>query len=470
MKKIFPAIIFLSLIICGLLVTSSILAQEKPEQYIITFTSLTSRTGKQQLIGQYRGIWKKELPFINGAVVKLNPSMVKLLQKNFFIKSVEPDVKAYILENTLPVQTSASAICNWWPSFPGCNPSPTPTPRPSPIPTSSPTPSPTPTPSPLSSPSPINSPTPTPSSSVLPTNSPVTSPSISPSPAVSPIASASPASDQAVPWGITKISASSAWSFSRGENIKVAVVDTGIDTNHPDLINNIAGCVNLISTNLTCEDDNGHGTHVSGTIAAEDNNLGVVGVAPSSKIYAVKVLDSDGGGYISDIIEGIQWAVDNQMQIINLSLGTSSDITAFHNAVINAKNAGVLVVAAAGNSGSRNNTVKYPAKYAEVIAVAAIDKNDSVPYWSSRGIEVDIAAPGKDVYSTDYEDGYYTMSGTSMAVPHVVGVAALRLNLHIDENVDTLINILKTQTDALPYSTNLVGAGRINAYKAVTAP
>jgi subtilisin family serine protease len=135
-------------------------------------------------------------------------------------------------------------------------------------------------------------------------------------------------------------------------------------------------------------------------------------------LYAVKVLNDAGWGYMSDIIEGIMWAATNNMNVINLSLGASTGSQSMHDAVVAAKNAGVVVIAAAGNNGG---AVGYPAAYPEVIAVSAIDQNKSIASFSNRGPEIDLAAPGVNIYSTYKGTGFATLSGTSMATPHVVG-------------------------------------------------
>lgn len=278
------------------------------------------------------------------------------------------------------------------------------------------------------------------------------------------------AASQTIPWGILKINADDAWNISSGSGVKVAVIDTGVDRDHPDLDANLAGCLNFIQSWKTCEDDNGHGTHVSGIIAAENNNFGVVGVAPNARLYALKVLNSQGSGYLSDIIEALDWAIANKMQVVNMSLGTSSNVLSFQEAVQRASAAGIIQVAAAGNSGSADNTVIYPAKYSEVIAASAIDGTDNVPYWSSRGPEVDLAAPGVNIYSTYLKGKYQTLSGTSMAAPHVAGVVALRLEDHPGDNPSIMELILEANTDSLPFDPTMVGAGLVNAYKVVTAP
>ena len=249
-----------------------------------------------------------------------------------------------------------------------------------------------------------------------------------PKPTPSPIPSPTPVvSSQIVDWGIIKIDADQAWVKSRGENVRVGVLDTGIDRDHPDLDDNLAGCVSFVRGATTCEDDNGHGTHVTGIIAAEDNSFGVVGVAPKARIYAIKVLDRKGSGYLSDIISGLDYVVNNGMQVVNLSLGTPSDVESFQEAIRQTVAAGVTVVVAAGNSGPGEETVLYPAKYSEVVAVAAVDVNNQLTSWSSRGEAVDILAPGENILSTYKGKNYATFSGTSMATPFVAGTVAMYL-------------------------------------------
>jgi subtilisin len=241
---------------------------------------------------------------------------------------------------------------------------------------------------------------------------------------------------QSIPWGISAIGAIQAHLFTRGLGVTVCVVDTGVDKTHPDLAANIVGGRNFVvmkgyldSSKYT--DDNGHGTHVAGTIAALDNNIGVVGVAPLAKIYAVKVLNSRGSGNLSDVADGVKACVTAGAQVINMSLGANSDPTLnspFKTAVNNAIAAGVSVVVAAGNEGQDiGNTI--PAGYPATIAVAAVDSNMNYPYWSNFGLDYDdFTAPGVSIYSTWKDGGYNTISGTSMASPHVAGVVALKLS------------------------------------------
>jgi minor extracellular protease Epr len=231
---------------------------------------------------------------------------------------------------------------------------------------------------------------------------------------------------QTADWGIATTKAPQAWSSSyTGKGVKIAVVDTGI-ASHEDLI--IAGGASFVAYTSSYADDNGHGTHVAGIIGARNNTVGVVGIAPDSTIYAVKALDSNGSGYLSDIIAGIDWSITNRMDLVNLSLGSPQDSLTLHQVVDKAYNNGILVVAAAGNNGTADgsgDTMEYPARYDSAIAVAAIDSNNQRGYFSATGSKLEVAAPGVNVRSTYLNGGYATMSGTSMATPYVTGNLAL---------------------------------------------
>src|SRR3989344_2292455 len=239
---------------------------------------------------------------------------------------------------------------------------------------------------------------------------------------------------EVLPWGINKIDAEQVWLLGGvGAGVNVGVIDTGISSVHPDLIANIKGGLSEVGYASSWNDDNGHGSHVAGIIGAVDNSIGVIGASYSANLYAIKVLDRRGSGYLSDVIDGVDWAIGSGMNVINLSLGCDCDSLSLHDAVARARDAGIVVVAAAGNSGG---SVLYPAAYPEAIAVAAVDSSGVAPYWSSRGPEVDLAAPGKSIYSTYKGTGYATLSGTSMAAPHVAGTVALMLGVPVDPAYD----------------------------------
>ncbi|WP_375471786.1 S8 family peptidase [uncultured Nostoc sp.] len=255
-------------------------------------------------------------------------------------------------------------------------------------------------------------------------------------------------------WGADLVKAPEVWAHGyTGKGVVVAVVDTGVDYNHEDLKNNIwtnskeiagngidddgNGYVddtygwNFADQNNNTLDDNGHGTHVSGTIAGENNNYGVTGIAYDAKIMPVKALDSSGSGSYSSISKGIRYAVDNGANVINLSLGGSSSNRTLESAIDYASSKGVIVVMAAGNDGG--SSPEYPARYASKsgIAVGAVDKNNNLADFSNRSGTNPIAyvtAPGVKIYSSVPNNQYATYSGTSMAAPHVAGIVALMLS------------------------------------------
>ncbi|MEA3324981.1 MAG: S8 family peptidase, partial [Euryarchaeota archaeon] len=226
-----------------------------------------------------------------------------------------------------------------------------------------------------------------------------------------------------------------------GTGVKVAVIDTGMDYTHEDMDANYKGGYDFVSDDPDpFEDYNSHGTHVAGIIAAERNGVGVVGVAPNVSLYAVRVLDSAGFGTASWVIAGIEWAVDNDMDVVVMSLGTSKDSQSLRDACCNASGAGVLLVAAAGNT--HGGDVTYPARYDSVIAVTATDPDDDRASLSPIGQEIELAAPGVDIRSTVVGGSSYgNLSGTSQAAPHVAGTAALIISSNLsDVNDDGVVN------------------------------
>jgi subtilisin len=230
-----------------------------------------------------------------------------------------------------------------------------------------------------------------------------------------------------IPWGIQRIYADLVWEDTKGSMVKVAILDTGIDLDHPDLWRNIKGGINTVKPHKSADDDNGHGTHLAGTVAAVDNDFGVIGVGPEISLYAVKVLNKKGKGWLSDLIDALDWCVDNKIQVVNMSFGSLEDNQSFRDAIIKVHQAGITLVASAGNNGEDSGLIEYPAMYPETIAVSAIDQNDLFASFSSFGPQIDLTAPGVDIYSTYNNDFYEKMYGTSMAAAHVTGTAALLL-------------------------------------------
>jgi subtilisin family serine protease len=284
-------------------------------------------------------------------------------------------------------------------------------------------------------------------------------------------------------YGVNKINAEVVWGGAEGATAvipgqggagaRVAVLDTGVDCGHEDLA---GGCVYGPNFSGAAQsfDDHGHGTHVAGIIGARANNVGTIGVAPESTIYAVKVLAANGSGSLSWVAAGIDWAVTNHIQVINMSLSASVTSVALSEAVAAAHAAGVIVVSAAGNSGCCN-TVGYPAKLPGSLAVAAVDAADAIASFSSTGPEVDVAAPGVAVRAPVptgtcalcHPSGYQVLNGTSMAAPHVAGVAALLVSRgRVAWEVRNLIT--GTAVDlGTPGFDNSYGHGRVDAFEAV---
>ncbi len=250
-----------------------------------------------------------------------------------------------------------------------------------------------------------------------------------------------------IPWGIDKIYRDAVPQVipSGGNNIKVAVLDTGVNKNHLDLKNNIIDCKDFTKgprVKNTCTDDNGHGTHVAGTILADGgtDRMGIYGVAPGASLMAYKVCAST--CWTDDIAAAIDYAGSHEANIISMSLGGDSKSSLISAAID--RNSHVLIIAAAGNDGDDNRdglsdgpgTIDYPAANKKVVAVGAIDINSMVPVWSSLGLtivssnspvqerQVELAAPGVSVYSAWNDGSYNTISGTSMSTPHVSGLAA----------------------------------------------
>lgn len=282
---------------------------------------------------------------------------------------------------------------------------------------------------------------------------------------------------QITPWGINRVGSRLVNAAGNtGQGVKVAILDTGIDMEHEDLSKNVKGGYNLVDNNDDASDLNGHGSHVAGIIAALDNDIGVVGVAPDAHIYSVKVLDYAATGSASDMVAGIQWAVENKMQIINMSLGSDNDSISFRRSVEKAYNSGILVVSAAGNSGNimgTGNSMDYPAKYPETVSVGATDINDKRARFSSTGPSLELSAPGVDIPSTLPGNKYGTLSGTSMASPYVAGVAALIMKANPGmSNTEVRIRLqITAQTiskNGFVAKKDLYGYGLVDAIKAVS--
>jgi len=296
-------------------------------------------------------------------------------------------------------------------------------------------------------------------------------------------------------WNFTALDMPEAWGISFGDargNVVVAIVDSGASPNLPDYDASLfVPGWDFVNNDDDPADDNGHGTHVSGTIAEKtDNAIGVSGMAYGVKVMPVKVLDRDGAGKVSDVAEGIKWAVDNGACIINISLGAPSDDSILQSACEYATSRDVLIIAAAGNDGGR---VSYPAAYSSVIAVGALTRDGSLAYYSNRGPELDLLAPGGVVYDsdgrlvengaagifqqtirgyneitgmTDYSPIICAYAGTSMAAPHVTALAALLKSQVPGRNAVLIRELMITSGQAVEAQ---VGPG-LSSYIAIDPP
>lgn len=276
-------------------------------------------------------------------------------------------------------------------------------------------------------------------------------------------ACASVQTNEIIPWGVGKVKANKVWQQTEGNQIRVAVLDTGI-AQHPDLQTN--GSFNAIEAKAV-DDQNGHGTHVAGTITALRNKFGVVGVAPKVKLYAIKAFDAQGVAYNSDIVEGIDWCMRNKIQIINMSFGSNRYSSSLHDIIRRAYKQGIIMVASCGNSGKKSSQIDYPARFPETISVAATTQSDKITTFSSRGKGINVAAPGQGICSTYLNQTYTRLNGTSMAAPHVTGSAALILSRFPKSTPQSIrLRLQKSANRLHSYTSEEQGAGLINVEKA----
>ena len=283
-----------------------------------------------------------------------------------------------------------------------------------------------------------------------------------------------------------------------GVGVTVAVLDSGIDLDHPDLASNIVGGFNAIAERQSYNDDNGHGTHIAGIIAATVNGHGIIGTAAQAQLMAVKVLDATASGYLSDFINGLQWVRNHGIRVLNMSLSFAQDSVPLQRAIQRLYQAGAIMVASVGNCGQAGggvdedggsdgggtacdpsqpaqNAVLYPAAYPKVMAVAATDVYNHITDYSRYGPEVDMAAPGgaqasARLLSTVPGGGYGLGSGTSQAAAHASGVVALALRCQPSLFFDQVVALLQSTARHLDgYSSNQQGAGLIDAPKLIGA-
>jgi subtilisin family serine protease len=324
-------------------------------------------------------------------------------------------------------------------------------------------------------------------------------------PPITPLPSEDAPPGEIAEWGLERIGAVTAhqelpaWT---GAGVTVAVLDTGVDLDHPDLRENLGPGFNAHPGGGSYTDDNGHGTHLAGIIAAARNGHGVVGVAPQARIAAVKVLDATGRGFLSDLLHGLQWVYIQEFPLVNMSLGFTADSPPLQQAIQRLAARGVLMVAAAGNCAVSSATtgdgggaeegggdegegattceasqpgVRYPARYPEVLAVTATDYTNQVTAYSLTGLEVDVTAPGggqgsERLLSTALGSSYGYGSGTSQAAAHVTGALALMLQQRPLLTFAQVLGLLAQTSGDLGYPETEQGMGLVAVEQMLTAP
>ena len=285
-------------------------------------------------------------------------------------------------------------------------------------------------------------------------------------------------------WGVKKIDADIVWSKTKGNGVRVAVLDTGVDASHQNLKINVKKGVSFVENVTSHHDDNGHGTHCAGIIAANlpsgkrNGNGWIYGVAPEASIVPVKVLNYNGEGFLSAILGGLEWCLHNKIDIVSMSFRIPSDSKshALEQACMTLWERGLLLVAATGNdredkNGTRNKrlTVGYPAKYDSVLGIGATDRLDTIAPFSNTGKGVDLVAPGVGILSTYRGNRYRELSGTSQACPHVAGVAALLKSYRRALSNEEIRKVLLGTADPLGMvePDEVYGRGLLNATGAI---
>lgn len=248
---------------------------------------------------------------------------------------------------------------------------------------------------------------------------------------------------QSMDWSLKYSNIPETWKTTKGEGITIAVIDSGMP-DHPDIGDNAVEGKNFVSDE-DIYDHNGHQTHCVGIISAKDNNQGFVGVAPNSKCICIKVLNKNGAGSLMNIANALNYVIDIKPDIVSMSLGSGTANPVIQEKLKKLYSMNIPVVCAAGNSGKAG--VGYPAAYPETIAVGAFDKNGNIARFSSRGSQVDWAAPGANIVSTYLNKGYASLSGTSMACPFMAGIIALMLAKHKKQEKETGKNDCKTVSE-----------------------
>jgi major intracellular serine protease len=262
-------------------------------------------------------------------------------------------------------------------------------------------------------------------------------------------------SPQQYGWELEKFNIPKVWRQSRGEGVIVAVIDTGCDLMHQDLLPNLLPGKNFVDHKKPPSDNAGHGTHVSSTIAAIDNGFGMVGVAPETKIIPVKALGDDGTGSLKDVADALYWVADDtNADFISMSLGSPTNVKVLEDAIRYAYKKGKIIFCAAGNAGETSD-IMYPANYSDVISIGAIDENLDRTSFTCSGDSLDFLAPGHNILGCIPGNRYALMSGTSMSNPFAIGCASLLLsynkktNKYTLKSIDDYINIFKKNAISL---------------------
>lgn len=274
---------------------------------------------------------------------------------------------------------------------------------------------------------------------------------------------------QRMGWGWQDLRLPECWLMATGKGVNIYVLDTGGDILHVDLKTQVKGVFNAVDGSFDVSDEMGHGTHVSGISGAADNPIGMIGVAPDANIYIVKIFAGEGAD-LSDYLAGLDWVLQHEVEgpkVVNLSIGSPSSSSAEKWKLNQLYEAGITIVAAAGNSGDFYEDIDYPGRYATTIAVASSNSQSLISDFSSRGQGVDIAAPGEDIISATPNNEYQEWSGTSMASPFVAGVVALMLEFQPLLNPKTIKELLiQTATDVYAVGKDSAsGYGIINPLK-----
>lgn len=262
-------------------------------------------------------------------------------------------------------------------------------------------------------------------------------------------------------WNLDMIGAEDVDTITSGSHAKIAIIDTGVCASEEIPI---AGRINLVpgeeEVSPLYEDISGHGTSIASIINARDNDKGITGVNPNAEVYSVKALDDGKSAPLSRIIEGIYWCIDNGMNVINMSFGTSADSSLLHQAIIDAYNSGILMIASAGNNS--NGGIEYPAAYNEVVAVGSIDNNAEISDFSATGKELEIVAPGEEIAATGFFDEVVKTDGTSVATAQVTGVASLLWDRDISKDADFIRALLVSSARPLG-DESVYGSGVVDA-------